>query len=437
MNPQTIVSLRAENTKRLVAVEINPDGAPVVVLGGRNGQGKSSVLDALSWVFQGKGAMPDMPIRQGTNKAVILAQTQDYIVERRITPGGNTVTVKAADGSRITSPQQVLDSLYSDIAFDPLSFIRGKVKDQVAMLQTLTGFDATTWEARRLEAYNRRTEVNRTVKELEVTAPTIHHGITKLIDTQEVLASLRVKKAEIDSHDKKKAQIARCKERVQELHKQLRLALEEEDALEEAFSKLNDPSAEIKTLEESFVTANENNNKFKENMAAAQHEQRLAKAREEAAGLTATLANLDGVRARALAETALPVPGLTFTGDEVLLNGVPLKQASSAEQLRVSVAVAFAQSPGLRVAIIRDGSLLDDDSLALVAKLVGEAGGQVWIERVGTGEEVSVVIEDGAIIEDRMTGKKPKAAKAKEESPEEAPQASASVAPAVDPLDAF
>ena len=41
-----IVELRAENVKRLKAVEITPDGT-LQVIGGRNAQGKSSVLDAI------------------------------------------------------------------------------------------------------------------------------------------------------------------------------------------------------------------------------------------------------------------------------------------------------------------------------------------------------------------------------------------------------
>ena len=41
-----IVKLTAENFKRLEAVEITPDGNTVLI-SGRNGQGKSSVLDSI------------------------------------------------------------------------------------------------------------------------------------------------------------------------------------------------------------------------------------------------------------------------------------------------------------------------------------------------------------------------------------------------------
>ena len=87
-------------------------------------------------------------------------------------------------------------------------------------------------------------------------------------------------------------------------------------------------------------------------------------------------------------------------GDEgVTFNGLPIEQASSAEQTRVAVAIGLAANPELPVVLIRDGSLLDEDSLAAVAKQAAERGAQVWIERVGDGKECSVIIEDGEVVE--------------------------------------
>jgi hypothetical protein len=54
-------------------------------------------------------------------------------------------------------------------------------------------------------------------------------------------------------------------------------------------------------------------------------------------------------------------------------------------------------NPKLKIILIRDGSLLDDDSLQMVAEMASEACGQVWLERVGKGAECQVIIEDGAV----------------------------------------
>jgi predicted ABC-type transport system involved in lysophospholipase L1 biosynthesis ATPase subunit len=76
---------------------------------------------------------------------------------------------------------------------------------------------------------------------------------------------------------------------------------------------------------------------------------------------------------------------------------VPFKQASGAEQLRVSLAMAIALNPKLRVIRIADGSLLDSDNLALVESIARENDFQVWIEMVGDGDGRGIIIEDGSV----------------------------------------
>jgi energy-coupling factor transporter ATP-binding protein EcfA2 len=401
---QTIISLRAENTKRLTAIEIHPDGRPMVVLGGRNGQGKSSVLDALTWAFQGKGAMPEQPIRAGEKRATVVAQTQDFIVERRITPSGSTVTVTAADGSALKSPQQVLDRLCSDVAFDPLLFLRGKPKAQAETLAQLTGFDAAGFEAERKRIYDQRTEANRKVKDLEARIQPEQDAPAEEVKVQDLMAELRGARELERRREQAAMRVGELRRGVEEAERRLAAARE---ALANAVAiAASVPAATVDaaSLEQRIADAERLNAARRHNAEQQTVRAALAEARKAAQGYTDALATLDEERAVTLANAALPVSGLAFTADGVTLNGLPLAQASSAEQLRVSVAVALALRPGLRVAVIRDGSLLDAESLALVAQMVGEAGGQVWIERVGTGEEVSVVIEDGAVAEDRMHG---------------------------------
>ena len=54
-------------------------------------------------------------------------------------------------------------------------------------------------------------------------------------------------------------------------------------------------------------------------------------------------------------------------------------------------------NPKLKILLIRDGSLLDEDNLKMVAEMAEEEGGQLWLERVGEGKECQVIIEDGRI----------------------------------------
>ncbi len=112
---------------------------------------------------------------------------------------------------------------------------------------------------------------------------------------------------------------------------------------------------------------------------------------------TAKIADLDKTKTDALAKAEFPVPGLSFDEDGVTFNSIPLAQASSAEQIRVSLAIAMALNPKLRVLRIADGSLLDQESLALISETVTANDFQLWIERVGNADEGAVIIEDGEI----------------------------------------
>src|SRR3990172_1148857 len=65
-----ILKLTAENIKRLIAVEITPDGN-LVQITGKNGNGKTSVLDAIWWALAGKKPIQSKPIRNGAHSAMI------------------------------------------------------------------------------------------------------------------------------------------------------------------------------------------------------------------------------------------------------------------------------------------------------------------------------------------------------------------------------
>ena len=114
--------------------------------------------------------------------------------------------------------------------------------------------------------------------------------------------------------------------------------------------------------------------------------------------LTAQLEAIDAEKLAGLQAAPMPIPGLSISDESVLFNGVPFSQASGAERLRVSLAIVMAANPELRVCYIKDGSLLDDDSLQLVREMAAEHDYQVWLEMVGDHHD-GIVIEDGAIVE--------------------------------------
>ena len=104
----------------------------------------------------------------------------------------------------------------------------------------------------------------------------------------------------------------------------------------------------------------------------------------------------------ALRTSAMPLPDLSLTAGGVIYKGLPFDQASDAERLRVSVAIAMAANPKLRVIRIRDGSLLDDDGIKMVADMAAEKDYQIWLERVDSSGKVGIVLEDGSVVADNQ-----------------------------------
>ena len=144
------------------------------------------------------------------------------------------------------------------------------------------------------------------------------------------------------------------------------------------------------------------NERVRAKKAKAEAEFRAEMLKANADLLTTRIEEIDAERVKRIGAAALPVPGLGFDGDgNVTLNDLPFSQASQAEQLRVSLAMGAALQPTLRLIIVKDGSLLDAKSLGIVGAFARDNDLQILMERVGDGAEVGVVIEDGAVLEDR------------------------------------
>ena len=58
--------LEIENVKRVKAVTIEPAANGLTVIGGKNGQGKTSVLDSVAWALGGDRFRPSEAQREGS-----------------------------------------------------------------------------------------------------------------------------------------------------------------------------------------------------------------------------------------------------------------------------------------------------------------------------------------------------------------------------------
>lgn len=400
-----IVRFTAENVKRLKAVEITPDGT-VQVVTGRNAQGKTSVLDAI-WLALGGGAASrttPRPIRDGEEKAAVTLDLGDLVVTRTWAGDKTTLTVKSADGAKYMSPQGVLDALVGRLSFDPLEFTRLSPREQLAALLDLVDLDVdlVALAAERQKAYDARTEIGREGKALEGQAQglgPIEDAPEQEVSAADVAARHRQAVEHAAALGRAERDAADAGERVEHLRAELgraeaaALTASETLATLAAQESPGDPDAILAEL----TGIEETNRAVRRNAERKAVGQRLDAARAEYRTRTAAIEKIDQTKAEALAKAKFPVPGLGFDDDGVTYNGVPFSQASAAEQIRVSLAMAMSLNPKLRVIRILDGSLLDADNLRLIAEMATSHDFQVWIERVADTSGVGVVIEDGQV----------------------------------------
>ena len=401
-----IIELRAENVKRLKAVEITPDGT-LQVIGGRNAQGKSSVLDAI-WLALGGGKASKetpLPIRDGETKASVRLDLGDLIVTRSWTQKGTTLKVENADGAAYSSPQAMLDGLVGQLSFDPLAFTRLSAREQREALLKLVDLpvDVDAIDARRQLAYEDRTEIGRQGKALgDVPAidddlPNVEQSASEIITQIRAAQEVARHNAEVEQRRQLAAEeIADIEMRIAEWGRKLADAKGGFRRVNAEWEALVTP-ADTSRLEYQLATVEDTNARIRANNAAKEKLAKKTALREQYEAATREIEDLDQQKADALAKATFPVDGLGFDEQGVTYNGVPLAQASSAEQIRVSLAMGMALNPKLKVLMIKDGSLLDADSMAAIREQVAEHGHQLWLERVGDADKGAVVIEDGAV----------------------------------------
>lgn len=389
----SITKLSIENVKRISAVEISPDGS-LVVVGGKNGQGKTSVLDSIEMALAGKSSVPSMPIRSGEDAARVVVETEDFVITRKFTKGKSYLSVEGRDGRLYKSPQTVLDGLVGSMAFDPFAFSRMAPKEQARLMREVAGIDTASIDAEIERLRDARRDANRSAKEASIRAGDMprHGGVPDCeIPVADVVEAQRSRQQRNDRRAAIDHEVGRLEGEIARLQDALALLRSDRSELGDAEAAPND--------EPNVQEVEETNAKVRANAAAALADQEAERLRSQAVELDTQLKRAEAERGDLLSSAEFPVSGIGVDSDGVTLDGVPFAQASSAQQIRVGVAMGAAIAKDIRVMLVRDGSLLDEDSMELLATLARDAGLQVWVERVGSGDSGAIVIEDGTLAE--------------------------------------
>ena len=434
MKSMRIIKLKVENFMRLKAIEIEVSPTQnIVKITGKNAAGKTSVLEAIWGALGGSRVLPLKPIRTGQERALIQLDLGELIVTRKfhVTKAGNvttSLTVENADGAVFRSPQAILNGLLDSLSFDPLKFARMDAPAQYDSLKSFCGLDFSDEEDEIKKLFGKRTIENRLAKEAQgaaasITVPEETPEETVSVDSLTVRLQDALKfNSEIEQNRRESQRIignidylarqaeelrSEAKEIMEEARRRseskLNLAQENDDRVKLQRTRLG----RIPTDQESINTAEIRGSISKAQGTnrdvglVVQRQEHLSRAedhRKRSKGFTSAMDEIkDRIRSK-MESAEMPIEGLELGSGIVVYKGEPFSQASDAQQLRVSCALAMRENARLKVIRIRDGSLLDMDSMKSLDELAKEHDYQVWIEIVDDSGRVGIVIRDGSIV---------------------------------------
>lgn len=413
-----IETIAINGFKKLQQFALDPAGKSVEIKG-RNGQGKSSVIDAI-WCTLTSKDVPGVPINRDSVTAKIVVGLDDGHTARLSfnSKGGKTLVVEGPDGEPVKAPATFLENLIGKISFDPFEFVEQQPAKQKTFLQQLLGLDFSDIDSRKALALAEKKQIKDDANAIEKEAERLVDAkktepvdVAALLDQQEARAEVIRKgqsaaadlagmETEAQRHQEAAADLA---ERIAELQARL----DEVNARREAAEAAIEPrKTELQALRELVAGMPDHSeairNAQETNRAAAAWARRCELVAEskkiagELATIDAKIESIESERAEMLMNAKFPVPGLSFSTDGVLFNGLPFDKGNQCQSdiLRVGVAIAVAQNPALKIVRIKDGSLLDSKSKAELLAMLDETGFQAFIETVADSELTALTIEE-------------------------------------------
>lgn len=439
--------LEAENVKRLKAVAIDAKTG-LVVISGKNEAGKTSVLDSIRCVFEGKGGLDSQPLRNGEEEGKASVTVGDYIITRHFKRKGDhdfttRLVVASKDGAKFGSPQKLLDSFFSDFTFDPLKFVNMSQEEMTKTLKDMLVLDIDVSKVLSLaqfdidevgglpdldfikdvidRLYNKRKDAGKELKRAEANLQNIEpvpdefikpKSLQDLLDKrdkiiqqdkandaarsqyEDIKISLREEQVNIKRIDEQIADLKTQKEACQESLMGLGTA-----EMASAKQVIEIKEIDFETIDEEIRGVESHNEKSRQcelhgkavksvsywTVLHGKYEEQLEAVRQ--------------YRKQCLASAKFPVKGLSISEEGVVeLEGIPLEQRGTSKKILVGLAIGASLNPKLRVILIKDGNDLDSDNMKMLSEWAEEHKYQIWIERVADQPDgVSFFIEDGSL----------------------------------------
>lgn len=420
--PIKINKLEIENVKRVKAVKLKPTENGLTIIGGKNRQGKTSVLDAIAWALGGNRFKPSNPQRDESTVPPTLSITMNngLVVERK----GKNSDLKVIDPTGNKAGQSLLDSFVEELAIDLPKFMNQNNKDKARTLLQIIGVgdQLVALERKEEDLYNERhlvgREADRKAKFAEEQtyypeAPNELISVSELIkEQQEILArngvnqQLRNKLSELEQkqandqaeHRRRAEQIAELQAQQNELELAINERISQISTARKTVEQLQDESTE--ELEQNISDIEEINIKVRANLDKEKAEDDAKQFREQYDTLSGKIAKVRQEKIDLLNNADLPLPGLSVEDGELIYQGNKWDGMSGSEQLKVATAIVRKLKPQCGFVLLDKLEQMDLDTLNEFGKWLEKEGLQAIATRVSTGGECSIIIEDGYAIEE-------------------------------------
>ncbi|MCI7739289.1 MAG: AAA family ATPase [Lachnospiraceae bacterium] len=417
-----INKLEIENVKRIKAVKIEPTANGLTVIGGKNNQGKTSVLDSIAWALGGDRYRPsDAKNRDSIippNLHIVLSN--GLVVERK---GKNSV-LKVTDPSGQKVGKQLLNEFVNQFALDLPKFMDASGKEKADTLLNIIGVgkQLAAFEEKEKELYNERLLVGRVSDQKEKFAkeqPYYPDAPKELLSAVELIKQQQYILARNGENQRKRENLHKLEQEYQKVNEQMEELLKKQASLKSdieiartSAKDLQDQST--KELEESIANIEETNRKVRANLDKEKAEDDALQYKNQYSRLTKEISDVREERLKLLENANLPLPELSVANGELTYKGQKWDNMSGSERLKVSTAIVRKLNPECGFVLLDKLEQMDLETLQEFGAWLEAEGLQAIATRVSTGDECSIIIEDGYVVGQEMPKQEVKTWKAGE-----------------------
>lgn len=408
----TITNLELENVKRVRAVAISPAANGLTLLGGKNRQGKTSVLDAICYALGGESYRPS----ELQNREGIATARMDITLSNglRVTRAGKNAALKVTDPAGRKAGQTLLNSFIEELALNLPKFLNSNSKDKAKTLLRILGIEdqlaALEQEERKLmdERLLAGREADRKAKyadELPEYPEAPDEPLSGADMSRKLQAALsvnaeneakrrQINRLENDLESQRaicerlRAELARAEEAAQKLSNDLKAA-------KEAAKDLQD--VDTSTLDAELEQIDVINNKVRTNQEKSRAKDEAEQAKAIYTALNNKVADVRKRRDDLLASVELPLPGLSVEAGELIYNGSKWDCMSGMEKIRVATAIVRKLKPSCGFILLDGLEAFDNEELENLRNWLVAEG----LQAIGTKvceDGADIIIEDGMVV---------------------------------------